>query len=78
MERDMEKESIRTAFTIACASEFSYKHHFLPGRIPVWGALSNNTNICGAIDSMNVWYKSPNHRYINDISTRKDGSIPVE
>ena len=58
MEEQMARRGIRTAYTIARALSAGMNVTFARGGYEYGGTLTNNTNICGAIESMNVWYKS--------------------
>ncbi|NMB79482.1 MAG: putative beta-lysine N-acetyltransferase [Methanomicrobiales archaeon] len=57
METDMKKEGIRLAFTICRAVSGPINTVFAGAGYEFGGQLPNNTNICGSIESMNVWYK---------------------
>jgi putative beta-lysine N-acetyltransferase len=57
MEREMKKEDIRLAYTIARAASHSINVTFARAGYQYGGVLPNNTNICGSLESMNVWYK---------------------
>jgi putative beta-lysine N-acetyltransferase len=50
MEVDMRARGIKTAYTIARSKSPGMNHTFS-------GTLINNTNICGSLESMHVWYK---------------------
>jgi putative beta-lysine N-acetyltransferase len=57
MERCMEDQNIITAYTI-CRGEFLPVNRLFSGSgYQFGGTLINNTNICGSLESMNVWHK---------------------
>ncbi len=58
MEEDMPKEGIRTLYTIARLNSIPMNKTFLRLDYIYSGTLKNNTNIAGAIESMNVLYKN--------------------
>jgi beta-lysine N6-acetyltransferase len=57
METDMKKEGILLAYTIARAISRPVNIVFAGAGYQYGGLLPNNTNICGSLESMNVWYK---------------------
>lgn len=57
MEQEMKNRGIRTLYTIARAKSFGMNITFSKKGFKFSGTLINNTNISGAIESMNVWYK---------------------
>ena len=57
MEAEMKKEEIRLAYTIARAKSYPINMTFARAGFQYGGMLPNNTNICGSLESMNVWYK---------------------
>lgn len=57
MDEAMRTRGIKTAFTIARATSFGMNITFAKDGYDFGGTLVNNTNIAGAIESMNVWYK---------------------
>ena len=57
METAMRKEGICTAYTIARAISTGMNVTFARQGYQFGGCLINNTNICGRIESMNVWYR---------------------
>jgi len=57
METDMEKKGILLAYTIARAISRPINATFSGAGYQFGGLLPNNTNICGSMESMNVWYK---------------------
>ncbi len=57
MERDIQKEGMQTAFTIARAASHPVNITFARAGYAYGGTLVNNTQICGSFESMNVWYK---------------------
>lgn len=57
MEREMIQRGILTAYTIARSLSYGMNTTFAKHAYRFGGTLINNTNISGAIESMNVWYK---------------------
>jgi len=57
METDLKKEGILTAYTIARAASLPINMTFAGAGYQFGGLLPNNTNICGSVESMNVWYR---------------------
>jgi putative beta-lysine N-acetyltransferase len=57
IETEMKKEGIRLAYTIARALSRPINAAFAGAGYQYGGLLPNNTNICGHVESMNVWYK---------------------
>ncbi len=57
MENEMRNKRIRVAYTIARALSFSMNITFAKLGYKYTGTLVNNTNICGKLEDMNVWYK---------------------
>jgi putative beta-lysine N-acetyltransferase len=57
METEMKKEGILLAYTIARAISRPINATFAGAGYQFGGLLPNNTNICGSLESMNVWYK---------------------
>jgi len=57
MEADLKKEGILLAYTIARAISRPVNGVFAGAGYQYAGLLPNNTNICGSLESMNVWYK---------------------
>lgn len=57
MENDLRKEGILTAYTIARAASLPINMTFAAAGYQFGGLLPNNTNICGSVESMNVWYR---------------------
>jgi putative beta-lysine N-acetyltransferase len=57
MEREVRSLGIVTAYTIARSPSFGMNITFAKLGYVYGGTLVNNTNIAGAIESMNVWYK---------------------
>lgn len=62
MEDHMRRDGMKTLYTIARAVSAGMNITFARGGYAYAGTLTNNTNICGKIESMNVWYKSANGR----------------
>lgn len=57
MEVALQKEGILLAYTIARALSRPINTTFARAGYQYGGLLPNNTNICGSLESMNVWYK---------------------
>jgi putative beta-lysine N-acetyltransferase len=57
MEADLKNEGILLAYTIARAVSRPVNGVFAGAGYKYAGLLPNNTNICGSLESMNVWYK---------------------
>jgi putative beta-lysine N-acetyltransferase len=57
MEDLMRREGFQTMYTIARAVSMGMNRTFARQGYLFGGTLVNNTNICGAIESMNIWYK---------------------
>jgi putative beta-lysine N-acetyltransferase len=57
METAMRKRGLRTAYTIARLNAPGMNITFHKNGYRFSGTLINNSNICGALESMNVWYK---------------------
>jgi putative beta-lysine N-acetyltransferase len=57
MEEHMKLEGICTAYTICRSLPVPINRLFFGAGYQLGGTLINNTNICGTIESMNVWYK---------------------
>jgi len=57
METELKKEGIRLAYTICRAGFGPINTVFAGAGYEFGGLLPNNTNICGSVESMNVWYK---------------------
>jgi putative beta-lysine N-acetyltransferase len=57
MEADLKKEGILLVYTIARAVSRPVNGVFAGAGYQYAGLLPNNTNICGSMESMNVWYK---------------------
>ena len=58
MEAEMRKRGIANAYTIARAYSFGMNITFARNGYSFGGTLTNNTNISGSMESMNVWYKT--------------------
>jgi putative beta-lysine N-acetyltransferase len=58
MEADMWDADMRMAYTIARAAAYPINITFARAGYMFGGTLRNNTNICGAFESMNVWYRA--------------------
>ena len=58
MEGTMRRSGILTVYTIARAAFYPINITFARAGYQFGGTLINNTHICGAFESMNVWYKS--------------------
>ncbi|MFP4548828.1 MAG: putative beta-lysine N-acetyltransferase [Fidelibacterota bacterium] len=57
MEPEMKKRGMKTLYTIARSYSAGMNITFARNGYKFAGTLINNTNIAGAIESMNVWYK---------------------
>jgi putative beta-lysine N-acetyltransferase len=57
MEEAMKSRNIRSLYTIARAYSFGMNITFARNGYRFGGTLTNNTNISGNLESMNVWYK---------------------
>jgi putative beta-lysine N-acetyltransferase len=57
MEETMKSRGIRSLYTIARAYSFGINITFARNGYRFGGTLTNNTNISGNLESMNVWYK---------------------
>jgi len=57
MERHLTDQGILLAYTIARATSYPMNVTFARAGYTYAGTLANNTNICGTMESMNVWYK---------------------
>lgn len=57
LERYVRKMDIQTCYTIARATSFGMNITFAGNGYEYGGTLINNTQIAGALESMNVWYK---------------------
>jgi putative beta-lysine N-acetyltransferase len=57
MEKKTRKIGIKTAYTIARAASHGMNTVFKNGEYTYAGILKNNSQICGSIQSMTVWYK---------------------
>jgi len=58
MEDEMRSMGIKLLYTIARAYSFGMNITFSKRGYECGGTLTNNTNISGGLESMNVWYKS--------------------
>lgn len=58
MEEEMQRRQVATAYTIARAVSFGMNITFARSGYCFGGTLTNNTNISGSLESMNVWYKA--------------------
>lgn len=57
MEEEMNKQGIKTLYTIARAMSYGMNITFSKAGYNFSGTLIKNTNISGRFESMNVWYK---------------------
>ena len=57
MEEEMSRRGIVTAYTIARAVSFGMNITFARLGYRFGGTLTNNTQISGSLESMNIWYK---------------------
>ena len=58
LETAMAEDGIQTAFTIARGVSIPMNKTFAGAGYRFGGTLINNTQICGRLESMNVWYKA--------------------
>lgn len=58
MQKDALKKGIKTAYTIARANNIGINMTFAKMFYEFGGTLIKNTNICGSIETMNVWYNN--------------------
>jgi putative beta-lysine N-acetyltransferase len=66
MESEMRNCDIKTGYTIARALSPGMNVTFAKNGYQFVGTLTNNTNICGKIESMNVWYKHLNESVLSE------------
>lgn len=57
MDEEMQKKGIKTAFTIARSASYGMNKIFKQRNYLYCGSLIKNTNICGSLEDMNIWYK---------------------
>jgi putative beta-lysine N-acetyltransferase len=57
IEQNMSREGMKLAYTITRATSYPINRVFSAAGYKYGGRLTNNTNICGTLESMNVWYK---------------------
>jgi putative beta-lysine N-acetyltransferase len=57
MEKSTKAKGIKTFYTIARSKNIGMNMTFAKNGYTFGGKLVNNTNICGKIESMNVWFK---------------------
>jgi len=57
METDMKNDGVLLSYTIARAIFKPINAVFVGAGYQFGGMLPNNTNICGSMESMNVWYR---------------------
>ncbi|PKL57779.1 MAG: putative beta-lysine N-acetyltransferase, partial [Methanomicrobiales archaeon HGW-Methanomicrobiales-5] len=57
MEAEMKNDGILLAYTIARAISRPINATFAGAGYQFAGMLPNNTNICGSLENMNVWYR---------------------
>jgi putative beta-lysine N-acetyltransferase len=57
MEQDPKVRTMRTAYTIARSLSPGMNITFAKAGYAYGGTLTNNTDISGSIESMNIWYK---------------------
>ncbi len=67
MEMELAERHIGMAYTIARAYSFGMNITFAKAGYVFAGTLTNNTNISGQIESMNVWYKPVAATWPNDL-----------
>ncbi len=58
MQKEAINKGIKTTYTIARAKNIGINKIFAKMSYKFGGTLVNNTNICGDIETMNVWYKN--------------------
>ena len=58
MDKEMQEQGIKTAYTIARSISYGMNATFAKRGYTFSGTLVNNTQIGGKIEDMNVWYKS--------------------
>jgi putative beta-lysine N-acetyltransferase len=58
MEQDPKVRTMRTAYTIARSLSPGMNITFAKAGYAYGGTLTNNTDISGSIESMNIWYKT--------------------
>lgn len=58
MELEMKDRGMKTAYTIARLKSAAMNVTFLKSGYQYGGTLIHNTNICGGLESMNVWFKT--------------------
>jgi len=58
LEEQVHKQGVQTCYTIARATSYAMNITFARNGYEYGGTLTNNTQIAGALESMNVWYKS--------------------
>ncbi|MBP2652501.1 MAG: putative beta-lysine N-acetyltransferase [Firmicutes bacterium] len=58
MESEMKQRNIKTLYTIARTGSRAMNLVFASAHYEYGGTLGKNTNICGQLESMNVWYKA--------------------
>lgn len=57
MENQMREKEVKTSYTICRAESTQVNLLFAGAGYEYGGTLIQNTNICGKIESMNIWYK---------------------
>ncbi|MFA7694703.1 MAG: putative beta-lysine N-acetyltransferase [Methanoregula sp.] len=57
MEEYLKTKGMQLSYTIARATSYPMNVTFARAGYQYGGTLKNNTNICGTLESMNVWYK---------------------
>lgn len=67
MEKSAKQNGVKTAYTIARGVSYGINTIFSRNGYRFSGTLINNTNICGCLESMNVWYKNQIHSCIHSI-----------
>jgi len=58
MENQMKEKRVKTSYTICRAESAPVNLLFAGAGYTYGGTLVQNTNICGKIESMNIWYKT--------------------
>ncbi|MBU0673408.1 MAG: putative beta-lysine N-acetyltransferase [Proteobacteria bacterium] len=73
MEENMRERGLAIAYTIARAKSVGMNKTFAYGDYKYGGTLVQNTQICGGLESMNVWYK-----HLSKKSANKSQTAPIQ
>jgi len=76
MEQVMSQHGLKTAYTIARAYSFGMNITFAKLGYTYGGTLTQNTNIAGSLESMNVWYK-PLPDLVSEVSSEMMPNTPL-